>query len=136
MKPILNITRERFAKYGQVLMPCEDLPKPFEIIVREEGYGWRLAVLTLTGRDIDLLENHPTSFESFQPISGASLLIVAPNEAPEDFEVFLLDKPICLNKGIWHNNIALSESACIQIAENLDVESEYYHLKTRLAPTL
>ena len=47
---------------------------------------------------------------------------------PEEFQAFLLDKPVCLNKGVWHQVLTPAGKASIKITENLEVESEYWEL--------
>jgi len=98
------------------------------VIITEEHSPWRLAVFRVKERECVMLEKHPTSLESFEPISGTGLLIVAPKAEPRDYQIFLLDKPVCLYKGVWHQMITLAEEALVKIAENLQVESEFYHL--------
>lgn len=38
-------------------------------------------------------------------------------------------KPICLEKGIWHQVLALTDEAQVKITENLEVESVFHELK-------
>ena len=54
----------------------------------------------------------------------------------ELIEAFLLDRPVCLNEGVWHDVFALSDTAVVKIAENLDVGSEFYDLPSPLVPRL
>lgn len=132
VQEILNITRDNFIKYGKILEFTPGYKEEFEIIVREPGQGWRLAVYRVSEKSIKTLENHPTSMESFEPLKGVALLIVAENSDPEGFEVFLLDKPVCLDKGIWHQVIALSEEAQVKITENIEVTTEFHRLSSEL----
>lgn len=69
---------------------------------------------------------HPKSFE---PLHGLTVLVVATHENPEEYEAFILDKPVCLKKGIWHQVLALTEEAQVKIVENLEVQSEFYDLE-------
>ena len=126
MKPIEAISRENFTPFGTLIDFTPDFKGGFEIVVREPEGGWRLAVLRFKNRTTDTFENHPTSLESFEPVSGASLLLVAENATPEDYHAFLLDKPVCLHKGVWHQVIALSDYAVVKIAENYDVSAQYH----------
>lgn len=66
--------------------------------------------------------------ESFSPVSGVSIIIVAKPDTPEDYDLFLLDKSVCLEKNIWHTTIALSEYALMEVTENYDVGMENYEL--------
>jgi ureidoglycolate hydrolase len=135
-KQIENITQESFTKYGKVLNFTPGFEGKFEVIVREPNQPWRLAVLTVKNRTSTFMENHPESMESFEPVRGTTLLLVAENQSPADFEVFLLDKPVCLYKGIWHDVVALSEDILIRIAENHDVTSVFYHFEKEFRPVL
>ena len=71
----------------------------------------------------------PASRESFEPLHGLTVLVVATHENPEEYEAFILDKPVCLKKGIWHQVLALTEEAQVKIVENLEVQSEFYDLE-------
>ena len=123
-RPIRNLTRESFARYG-ILIEHDPAGSPgFQIVLaEEEAVGWRLAVNHVTDRTSGKVARHPNSMESFEPVWGVTLLIVA-DENPEQYEVFLLDKPVCLKRNIWHAVICLSESSMVKIAENLEVDSE------------
>lgn len=126
---IKQITKDSFKPYGTVIEFSENpVDKRFEVVVTESDHPWRLAVLRVVEREFDQLECHPMSMESFEPVSGTGLLIVAEHDKPEQFEVFLLDKPVCLNKGVWHQMITLSTETIVKIAENLEVSSEFYSM--------
>lgn len=136
-KPILNITAESFAKYGKVLEFSRDFEGVFEIVVKHPpADGWRLALLRHSQKTGRIMECHPKSLETFEPISGMLLMIVAPHEAPADFEVFLLDKPVCLHMGVWHQVISLAAESQVKIVENCEVASEYYELKNDISAAL
>lgn len=135
-KEIQNITSENFSKYGVVIDLTLRSADGWEILVKVEQAGWRIAVLEFSRKSVKTLECHPSSRESFEPMSGTALLILAPNENPGDYEAYLLDRPVCLNEGIWHQIISFSEISKVKITENLEVESEYYELKGELKPVL
>lgn len=134
MLNIEPITAEMFAPFGKVI---EFSPRPederFEIVVREEVEPWRIAVFRVRQRTAGRLECHPTSMESFEPMRGMGVLLVAEPWSPENVHAFLLDAPICLYKGIWHEVVALSEEAIYKITENKEVHSEFYEFKTPAA---
>ena len=135
-KSIQILTQSAFAPFGTVLeFPAESTNR-FEIIVREPDHPWRLAVFRDNKRSATKLENHPTSMETFEPVRGTTLLLVAEHDLPDDFSVFLLDKPICLHKGVWHDVVALSDEVLIRITENLEVFSEFHALKGTYQPVL
>lgn len=127
---IKEITKESFEKYGWVIefSECPEDPR-FEVIVTEDENPWRIAMYRVIEKSCDKLESHPTSKESFEPISGTGLLLVAPKESPNQIEVFLLDRPICLEKGIWHQMITISEKTIVKITENLEVHSIFHSIE-------
>lgn len=126
MCSIQYIEKEAFSKYGQVIEFPEDNKESFHIITSEEEHPWRLAVFKYRNKSIKVMENHPTSMESFEPLKGITVLVVAEHEHPDQYEAFILDKPICLYKGIWHQVLALTEEAQVKITENYEVSSEFY----------
>jgi ureidoglycolate hydrolase len=136
-KPILNITTDNFAKYGTVLEFSKSFTGVFEIIVKHPANsGWRIALLRHSQKTGKVMECHPSSMETFEPLSGMLLMIVAEHDAPQDFEVFLLDKPVCLHAGVWHQVISLAAESQVKIVENNEVESEYYELKNDISAAL
>ena len=82
-----------------------------------------------SSKEIKEVENHPTSKESFEPLKGITVLLVAEHENPENYRVFVLDKPVVLKKGIWHQVMALTPEAQVKITENLEVPSEFYEFE-------
>ena len=132
------ISKEAFSRFGKVLeFPAEETGQ-FHIVLTEEKSPWRMAVFRYTNREISVVENHPTSLESFEPLAGITVLVVAENATPENCHCFLLDKPVCLYKGIWHQVLSLTAEAQVKITENLEVNSEFYThprpLRVVLAP--
>ena len=135
-KPILTISKESFEKFGKVIEFSETCTEKFEMVISEPNEPWRLAVYRYVEKGVKYMENHPTSMESFEPLTGTTLIMVAENETPSDYKVFLLDKPVCLYKGVWHQVISLSDSASVKITENLDVTSEFYHFESEILPMM
>ena len=129
MKTLQSVQRETFLPYGEVLEFPAGIEETFCIITTEEKEPWRLAVFRYTNKEIQRMECHPTSRESFEPLHGLTVLVVATHENPEEYEEFILDKPVCLKKGIWHQVLALTEEAQVKIVENLEVQSEFYDLE-------
>ena len=129
MKTLQYVQRETFLPYGEVLEFPAGIEETFCIITTEEKEPWRLAVFRYTNKEIQRMECHPTSRESFEPMHGLTVLVVATHENPEEYEAFILDKPVCLKKGIWHQVLALTEEAQVKIVENLEVQSEFYDLE-------
>lgn len=129
MKTLQYVQRETFLPYGEVLEFPAGIEETFCIITTEEKEPWRLAVFRYTNKEIQRMECHPTSRESFEPLHGLTVLVVATHENPEEYEAFILDKPVCLKKGIWHQVLALTGEAQVKIVENLEVQSEFYDLE-------
>ena len=129
MKTLQYVQRETLLPYGEVLEFPAGIEETFCIITTEEKEPWRLAVFRYTNKEIQRMECHPTSRESFEPLHGLTVLVVATHENPEEYEAFILDKPVCLKKGIWHQVLALTEEAQVKIVENLEVQSEFYDLE-------
>lgn len=132
MVRIENITAEAFEKFGSVIEFPQGNQEDFYIVETEEMKPWRLAVFRYTNKSIQRMECHPTSKESFEPLFGTTLLLAAEQETPEDYRVFLLDKPVCLKKNIWHQVLALSQEAQVKITENSEVESQFYDLPDQI----
>lgn len=130
---VQNLTAVAFQPYGTVIQIDETKTEGFQVIVEEpEAEGWRIAISQLTRGKIVKLGLHPNTRESFEPLSGISLILVAKKEAPQELEVFLLDQPVCLHKNIWHATAALSSRSLIKITENNHVESMEYVLDAPL----
>lgn len=134
MKLQLNsITAERFAPFGKVLEMVPDGDDRFQVIISEDKEPWRLAVFRYRNHEIHMLEAHPTTLESFEPLSGVTVLVVAEPEHPEVPCAFILDRPVCLYKGVWHQTLALTAEAQVKIAENLEVPgTKFCHLEKPL----
>lgn len=127
-----SIKKETFEKYGRVLEFSESCSEPFEIVVTEEKEPWRLAVFRYRNKTVKRMECHPYSLESFEPLSGLTVLIVAEHDNPADYRAFILDKPVCLYKGIWHQVLSLTDEAQVKIAENLEVSSKFFDLENEV----
>ena len=128
MVKIESITRETFAPFGTVIEFSPDFDGIYEILETEDEKPWILAVFRYTNKTIQRIENHPTSMETFEPLSGVTVLLVAEHETPENYKAFVLDKPVCLKKGVWHQVLSLTPSAEVKITENKDVYSDFYDL--------
>ena len=128
MVKIESMTRETFAPFGTVIEFSPDFDGIYEILETEDEKPWILAVFRYTNKTIQRIENHPTSMETFEPLSGVTVLLVAEHETPENYKAFVLDKPVCLKKGVWHQVLSLTPSAEVKITENKDVYSEFYDL--------
>ena len=126
MVKLESVTREGFAPFGTVLEFPDGCTGNFCIIDTEKEEPWRVAVFRYSNKGIKRIENHPTSKESFEPLKGITVLLVAEHDTPEDYRAFILDKPVCLKKGVWHQTLSLTPEAEVKITENLEVESVFY----------
>jgi ureidoglycolate hydrolase len=128
--PLEVITPEAFAPFGTVVdwsAALERTEQPFHVLVHStEPTGWRLAVSRVTMRTAERLGAHPATEELFAPVQGSAVILVAPRGVFDAGKVraFLLDRPVCVARGVWHANLALSAAATVLIAENLEVTSE------------
>lgn len=142
--PLRTIDPDSFAPYGDVLVLTNPDPErlqqgrsEFRIISRSaDPTGWRIAVLAIRNREITRLERHPTTLESFEPMTGLAVICVAPPDNPDAVEAFVLDQPVCLKKGVWHDVLTLTKEAMIKIAENLEVTGDFRQLREPLRPVL
>lgn len=136
IKP-LKINKENFKKYGWIIQWEGFEKKPennqFRIVIRDRKVkGWRIAYLIVRNKQVDFLENHPDSYESFEPIKGKSIIYVSNNKIPQDLQAFILDQPVVLRKGLWHNVVTLGKEAHIKITENNKVKLVKYQLGYKL----
>ncbi len=134
MLMINKINSKNFRKYGWVIeypnKGQKDKKKNlFRIVIREKGLlGWRIAYLIVRDKAIKKLQQHPESLESFEPVSGKSILYVSNRNDPKEIRSFLLDKPVILKRGIWHGIVSLGNESEIKITENVKVKCVYWPL--------
>jgi ureidoglycolate hydrolase len=124
--PLESVTMTSFKPFGTVLEFLPGDTGNFYIADTEPESGWRVAVFRYTNKEIQKIECHPTSKESFEPLHGITVLLVAEHETPEACHAFILDKPVVLAKGVWHQTLALTPEAQVKITENVEVESVFY----------
>ena len=122
-----KITTENFKKYGYIIQwegpENKKENNQFRIVISDPKVtGWRIAYLIIREKKINFLEKHPLSFESFEPIKGKAILYVSDKKEPQVIEAFILDKPIILLKGIWHNVLSCTRETHIKITENNEVK--------------
>lgn len=129
MIPIKTLSRTNFKKYGLILEPV-DKKRVFTVLYGDKGaHGWRIGYVILRPEKVTSLEAHPESDETFEPVYGISILLVAEKNKPNRIEAFLLDKGVLVKKGVWHGLRVLSEKAGIKVTENYEVESVFHKLK-------
>ena len=126
---IQAITQETFGRYGYVIDHDRGSER-FQIICSDPQPtgGWQIAVNRIANRRVDQIVCHPNTMESFEPLEGIACLILAAPEAPGSLDVFLLDRPVCIHKGVWHATLTLSEVAFVKITENVTIESKMHDL--------
>lgn len=135
---IKKITSRSFKQYGWViefpfLPKARKLDNQFRIILRESAHvGWRIAYLVVRQQYIERLEQHPGSYESFEPVKGKCLLYLCNTKDPYRIVCFHLDKPVVLRKGTWHGVVTLTSEAEIKITENNTVCCKYWDLPSKL----
>lgn len=132
-----KIEENVFRKYGQIIdldgRRKKNKGNLFRIVTRErKSTGWRIAYLVVRDKQIDKLEQHPESMESFEPLKGNSILYVSNQKKPNNIEAFILDKPVVLRKGIWHGIVTKSRETHVKITENNQVKMHNYELGFKL----
>ncbi|MFH1092848.1 MAG: ureidoglycolate lyase [Candidatus Omnitrophota bacterium] len=134
-----KLTVLNFKKYGYIIQwqgpEKKGYHNQFRIVIRDRKVvGWRIAYLIVRAKQINSLEKHPFSYESFEPINGRGILYVCAQKTPQAIEAFLLDKPIILRKGIWHNVAACTREMHIKITENNKVKLIKHKLRQAIKP--
>ena len=114
---------KNFKKYGLIIEwegpENKKENNQFRIVLRQPKVkGWRIAYLIVREKLVKFLEKHPLSYESFEPVKGKAVLYVSNKKIPEQIEAFILDKPVILFNGIWHNVLSLTKETHIKITEN------------------
>jgi ureidoglycolate hydrolase len=136
-RPIEALDPDAFAPFGVLITrPGRHGDGWYDVVIEEAASPWKIAVYEFDRRGTTRLENHPTSKESFEPLTGVGLLIVAPPGAPEDWRVFLLDQSVCLYEKVWHQVVSLSAYAQVKITENIAVTSEFHDFADELRPVM
>lgn len=122
---IKTLTQSAFAPYGTILRLSQDdgSGRYFEVLEQAHSTGWRIGIMSVDRYVAPYLERHLKSKESHEPLSGVMVLLVAPADAPQSMEAFLLDCPVSVHEGIWHQIIAISEKAEVKVTENIDMPS-------------
>ena len=80
MRPVEYITEENFRPYGKLIKFPADDETNFYIVANDSEKPWRLAVYRYWNDRIRRIECHPDSMESFEPVSGTTILLVAEHE--------------------------------------------------------
>jgi len=133
---VRKLTEQSIKPYGRIIgracVKDDGRGNRFGILLKEPSKGWRIGYLILRDRSIKRLERHTDSLETFEPVKGKAVIALAKRESPGSSELFLLDKPVVVNKGVWHEVLAVSRVCEIKIFENIEVKTEYYSLNKDL----
>lgn len=142
MIPVKRLTFKNFEQYGKILdfesdgdqYKIEGGQSEWNVVFDyDKPVGWRIGIYKGRDHEITKLECHPSLWETFEPVSGIGILLVAPHEQPESLEAFLLDRPVVAKPKIWHWILALSDIAKVKVTEDHIVDKEYHHLKRPLS---
>lgn len=129
---INKLTHKSIKPYGWIIdsgfMRDDGRGDKFAVLLKARSKGWQIGYLILRKKKFKKLENHPDSLETFEPIKGKTMIALADNRNPGKFKVFLLDKPIVIKKGVWHEIAAISGKCEIKIFENMGVKTVYTDL--------
>ncbi|MCX5680476.1 MAG: hypothetical protein NTZ95_07555 [Candidatus Omnitrophica bacterium] len=133
---VKRLTKNSIKPYGRIIdrtcVKDDGRGNRFGILLKEPSKGWRIGYLILRDKFVERLERHTDSLETFEPVSGRAVIVLAGAEAPKKVELFFLDKPVVVNKGVWHDLLAVSGKCEIKIFENIKVKTEYYSLNKNL----
>jgi ureidoglycolate hydrolase len=129
---INSLTKEAIKPYGRIIdASCVNdagRGNSFGVMLKERSRGWRIGYLILREKRIHRLERHPDSLETFEPVKGRAVIAMARPAYPEKVELFFLNKPVVINKNVWHDVLPLSGRCEIKIFENIEVKTSYYSL--------
>jgi ureidoglycolate hydrolase len=133
---ISKINKLTFKTFGKVLIPSiRSIPEVYEdgifkfyVTFKEQANSWQMGYLEQIGKKVEKLECHPNTSEVFIPLSGDAVVLLSINPQ-KTISAFKLNKPIVLNKGVWHAVISLTKRSKILIVESSDVIDQYYNLK-------
>jgi ureidoglycolate hydrolase len=130
---VYRLTRKNIALYGWIIdSACVNYKADdngFGIVFKERSSGWRIAYLVVRRKSIERLECHPNTAETFEPVKGRAIIALAGHSHPDRFKLFVLDRPVVLRKGVWHNVMAMTKNCEIKICEGMKVVEKYHKLK-------
>ena len=75
-----SVTVNAFRPFGTVLEFLPGDTSNFYIVDTETEQPWRVAVFRYSNKEITKIECHPTSKESFEPLYGITVLLVAEHD--------------------------------------------------------
>lgn len=129
---IYKLTHNAIKPYGYIIdSRCvKDIPgkDAFGILLRERSRGWRIGYLIVREKKAKMIEEHPDSLETFEPVKGRAVLALAAYRDPLKLKFFLLDKPVVVKKKVWHGIVTISKKSEIKIFENIEVKTKRIYL--------
>jgi ureidoglycolate hydrolase len=133
--PIQALSSETFQPFGKLLRHTKAYNEAgplYEKIHVAESSGWIWAIYSVRQRIATQLECHPNTRESFEPMDGTGVLLVAEPNQPDNLQAFILSEPVLLHEGVWHTLLSLTETTTVKIVENSEVETEFFELREPL----
>jgi len=130
---VTELSDKGFRPYGLILKPNASSHLAsfaidefdFYILFQEQGATWQVGYYIGYATSIDYMERHPNTPEVFVPLSGAPILVVLKDFNSQEIPIaFRLDKPVVINRGVWHNVISASGKSEILILESMGVVDE------------
>ena len=126
---IKYLTNSQFSIYGQIY--TEDINE----INNVNGMALdHVCQLNVSSASIRCLFHTVISPVLLKPVEGIALLCVSHNPAKDDIEVFLLDKPVSINNGIFYNVIPLYGVCSVLISMSEDNTLEEVPLNDEFTP--
>lgn len=119
-----------FVRYGTVVASGDDGYR--SLFTEPRSDGWQVALNNLTQGPVTSLHRHNGTAECFAPLKGETGLLVAIEPCFEHVCLYEMLHPVVLRAGIWHELVAISESAQTLICENATVDVQRHELKTTI----
>jgi len=86
MIKIQTLSKKAFKKFGAIIEQ-PDKKKIFSVLTGDkEARGWRIGYLVYFPEPVKSLEKHPESMETFEPVSGTSIMLLAGKKTPHKVE--------------------------------------------------
>lgn len=132
-KHVKKISKENFMPYGYLIGYDQENEDDFQVVLTESRKkGWRIAFSKIVASSIAEIARHPETMETFEPVSGITLICVSTTTNLDDYQVFLLDQPLCIKQNIWHATVCLSANSVVKIVENAEVTAEKHKIETEI----
>lgn len=83
-----------------------------------------MAELPVVEESIAFLSLHDNTPEVFIPLEGTTILKVAKKADFSDCKVFLIDRPLMIDPGVWHGLACVNGVSRLLLVENREVHLE------------